>query len=70
MRQGCLSLVAAALILFTAGFGTGALYLTLHDSRGHARHPNAGSLALLAVVILIPVAGGSYLIYLDHRTKR
>ena len=65
LQKGCLAIIAFFLVISTVAFGTGALYMQLHDSRSHPRHPKPGKLALLAVVVLVPLAGAGYLMYLD-----
>ncbi|HXJ38534.1 MAG TPA: hypothetical protein VNH18_04600 [Bryobacteraceae bacterium] len=67
MRPGCLALTGALLVLVTVAFGTAALYLELHDPRGHLRAVRPGKLLLLAVVLLVPLAGAGYLMYLEWR---
>ena len=66
MRRGCLALLAAALVLATVSFGTGALFVELH--RGGGIRP--ARLALLGVILLVPLAGAVYLMYLDFRPTR
>lgn len=67
MRPGCLALIGALLVLVTVAFGTAALYLELHDPRGHPVAAQPGKIALLAVVLLVPLAGAGYLMYLEFR---
>ena len=68
MRPGCLALIGALLVLVTVAFGTAALYLELHDLRGHAKAVQPGKIILLAVVLLVPLAGAGYLMFLEFRT--
>jgi hypothetical protein len=66
MRRGCLALIGAVLVVVTVAFGTGALYLELHGRGGL----HFGRLALLAVILLVPLLGAAYLMYLDFRPDR
>ena len=68
-RQGCLSLIGAALVLFTVAFATSAFYLEFHDLAGHARHPRPLGLALLIVGIVAAFTGAGYMMYLDWRPR-
>jgi hypothetical protein len=65
-----LALIAAVLVLSTVAFGTGALYLELHDSTGHPAPVHPGRLLLLGFVLAIPLAGAGYLMYLEFRRPR
>jgi hypothetical protein len=63
MPRGCLALLGAALVLLTVSFGTGALYVELHRASGL----RFGRMALLSLVLLVPLAGAAYLMYLEFR---
>ena len=65
MPRGCLALIGAALVLVTVAFGTGALFLELHDANGNFRSPRPGRMILLGVVLAVPLAGAGYLMYLE-----
>jgi len=68
-RQGCLSLLAAALVLFTVAFATGAVYIEFHDSTGAWRHPRPLGLVLLTIGVVAAFAGAGYMMYLDWRPR-
>lgn len=69
MRPGCLALIAAALVMLTVAFGTGALYVEMHDAAGHLRSLRLGRGLLLGLILLVPLAGAGYLMYLEFGTR-
>jgi hypothetical protein len=67
IRQGCLTLIGAAIVLFTVAFATAALYLETHDFHGNHKDPRALGLILLAIGSVSAFAGAGYMMYLDLR---
>ena len=63
MPRGCLALLGAALVLITVSFGTGALFVEVHRPGGL----RFSRLALLSPVLLVPLIGAVYLMYLEFR---